>query len=192
MNLKSTDSRISQAEKDLKAIEGIQSFQGRVIKSGLNISIPQSTEEVLEDISPVKIRIVSHGLQDDDLMLQIGDVKIFDTRLRATQYFGEETGPIGFNPNFRTEGFRIASVDRSTAIALGANWEYATKVEVFGANVRATGWQVSPWTAEITWPNGIVTRRGGGAYDSGSEGINSQQIFDPPIYHENGSFLLTN
>jgi hypothetical protein len=78
----SINRRIEDAEKRLQEFKRTESFEGHVVVSNKNVVLPNAVKKDLDTSSRVlSIRVVSLAPQDDDLMLSIGGVKVFDTRL---------------------------------------------------------------------------------------------------------------
>lgn len=180
----SINSRIEDAEKRLQDLKRTQSFEGHVVVSNKNVVLPDAVIKDLGKQSRVlKIRVVSLGYQDDDLMLSIGGVKIFNTLLPANKYYGEKE-LLGSNVNtqWRTEGFRIATVNRETAIEKGAKWLVDSIVSVNTANVITPGWATNPWLAYLYLDSGVTVAIRGGSYAEGTE--------ENATIHPNGSFKL--
>ena len=180
----SINKRIEDAEKRLQEFKRTESFKGYVAITKQNVVLPDAVKDDLGTPSRVlKIKIVSLGYQDDDLMLSIGGVKIFNTRLPANMYYGEkELFGSDRNTLWRTEGFRIATVTRAAAIEKGAEWLVDSIVSVNTANVVPTGWATHPWLAYLYLDSGVTVTIPGGSYAEGSE--------DNVTIHPNGSFKL--
>ena len=181
----SINKRIEDVEKRLQEFKRTESFKGYVAITKQNVVLPDAVKDDLGTPSRVlKIKIVSLGYQDDDLMLSIGGVKIFNTRLPANMYYGEQE-LFGFenrNKKWRTEGFRIATVTRASAIEKGAEWLVGSIVSVNTANVVPTGWATHPWLAYLYLDSGVTVTIRGGSYAEGEE--------DNATNHPNGSFKL--
>ena len=181
----SINRRIEDAEKRLQELKRTQSFEGYVAITGQNVVLPDAAKEDLGTQSRVlKIKIVSLNYQDDDLMISINGVKIFNTRLPANMYYGEQElfGYENRNKKWRTEGFRIATVTRETAIEKGADWLVGSTVSINTANVVPTGWATAPWLAHLYLDSGVIKTIRGGSRAEGSE--------TTATIHPNGSFKL--
>ena len=185
----SINRRIEDAEKRLQEFKRTQSFEGYVAITDKNVVLPDAVKEDLDTGSRVlKIKVVSLATQDDDLMLSIGGVKVFDTRLLANAYYGEK---VQYNPLWETEGFRIATVTRDEAIERGATWNVGDTVSVNTANTFGNKWQTARWIAYLSLDNGVTVNRSGGQTRSG-EGAGTPGVANsPPSYYPNGSFKLT-
>jgi hypothetical protein len=106
----SINSRIEGVEKRLQDLKRTESFEGYVVVSNKNVVLPDAIKKDVRTQSRVlKIRVVSLAPQDDDLMLSIGGVKVFDTRLLANAYYGEKEQN---NPLWQTEGFRDSNCNQ--------------------------------------------------------------------------------
>jgi hypothetical protein len=181
----SINKRIEDAEKRLQELKRTQSFEGYVAITKQNVVLPDAVrEDVGKQSRVLKIKIVSLGYQDDDLMLSIGGVKIFNTRLSANMYYGEQElfGYVNRNKKWRTEGFRIATVTRASAIEKGAEWLVGSIVSVNTANVVPKGWATHPWLAYLYLDSGVTVTIQGGSYAEGEE--------ENATNHPNGNFKL--
>lgn len=184
----SINKRIEDAEKRIQEFKRIQSFEGYTVITKQNVVLPDAVKKDLGTQSRVlKVRIVSLSTQDDDLMVSIGGVKVFDTRLLANGYYGEK---IQYNPLWQTEGFRIATITRNEAIDKGATWEVGSNVLVNTANVYGTNWMTGKWIAYLFLDSGVTVSVSGGTTKSGSGAGNAGAINNPPIYYSNGNFKL--
>ena len=185
----SINRRIEDAEKRLQEFKRTQSFEGHVVVSNKNVVLPDAVIKDLGKQSRVlKIRVVSLAPQDDDLMLSIGGVKVFDTRLRANAYYEEKEQN---NPLWQTEGFRIATVTRSEALQKGATWLEGDTVSVNTANTFGNKWRTGKWIALLSLDSGVTVNVSGGKTVSG-EGAGTPGVANsPPFYYPNGSFKLT-
>ena len=85
----SIESRIKEAEKRINELKRTESSNGYVAITNKNVVLPDAVKETSPKSRVLKIRIVSLSAQDDDLMISINGVKIFDTQLAADQYYGE-------------------------------------------------------------------------------------------------------
>jgi len=184
----SINRRIEDAEKRLQEFKRTQSFEGYVAITGQNVVLPDAVKEDLDTSSRVlSIKVVSLATQDDDLMLSIGGVKVFDTRLRANDYYGEK---IQNNPLWQTEGFRIATVTRDEAIEKGATWNAGDTVSVNTANTFGNKWRTARWIAYLSLDSGVTVNKSGGQTKSG-EGAGTPGVANsPPFYYPNGIFKL--
>jgi hypothetical protein len=184
----SINSRIEGAEKRLQDLKRTESFENHVVISNKNVVLPDAIKKDVRTQSRVlKIRVVSLAPQDDDLMLSIGGVKVFDTRLRANAYYGEKEQN---NPLWQTEGFRIATVTRSEALQKGATWLEGDTVSVNTANTFGNIWRTGKWIASLSLDNGVTINVSGGKTESG-EGSGTPGVANlPPFYYPNGSFKL--
>ena len=83
----SIESRIKEAEKRINELKRTESSNGYVSITNKNVVLPDAVKETSSKSRVLKIRIVSLSAQDDDLMISINGVKIFDTQLAADQYY---------------------------------------------------------------------------------------------------------
>jgi hypothetical protein len=184
----SINKRIEDAEKRLQEFKRTESFKGYVAITKQNVVLPDAVNDDLGTPSRVlQIKIVSLSAQDDDLMISIGGVKIFDTRLRANAYYGEK---VQYNPLWQTEGFRIATVTRNEAINKGATWEVGSNVLINTANVNGPNWRTGRWIAYLSLDSGVTISISGGTTEIGSGAGTPGVINNPPIYYSNGNFKL--
>jgi hypothetical protein len=184
----SINRRIEDAEKRLQEFKRTQSFEGHVVVSNKNVVLPDAVKKDLDTSSRVlSIKVVSLAAQDDDLMLSIGGVKVFDTRLLANAYYGEK---IQANPLWRTEGFRIATVTRDEAIKKGATWNSGDTVSVNTANTFGSQWQTARWIAHLSLDSGVTVNKSGGQTKPGEGPGTTGVANSPPFYFPNGSFKL--
>jgi hypothetical protein len=183
----SINKRIEDAEKRLQEFKRTESFDGYVAITKQNVVLPDAVEEQLKESRVLKVRIVSLSAQDDDLMISIGGVKIFDTQLPANQYYGEKEQ---FNPLWQTEGFRIATITRDEAIEKGAEWKLGSEVKVNTANIIGPNYRTGKWIASLSLDSGVTVRESGGTTKIASGKGTPGQRNSPPIYYSNGSFNL--
>lgn len=180
--------RIEDAEKRLQEFKRTESFKGYVGITKQNVVLPDAVKEDIKTQSRVfEIKIVSLSAQDDDLMISIGGVKIFDTRLLANAYYGEK---VQANPLWQTEGFRIATITRGEAINKGAVWEVGSNVLINTANVNGPNWRTGRWIAYLSLDSGVTISTSGGTTGTGSGAGTPGVINNPPIYYSNGNFKL--
>jgi len=185
----SINRRIEDAENRLQEFKRTESFKGYVAITKQNVVLPDAVKEDIGTQSRVlQIKIVSLSAQDDDLMLSIGGVKIFDTRLLANKYYGEK---LQNNPLWQTEGFRIATVTRDEAIKKGATWLKGDTVSVNTANVNGPNWRTGRWVAYLSLDSGVTISIIGGTTEIGRGPGTPGVINNPPIYYSNGNFKLT-
>jgi len=184
----SINRRIEDAEKRLQEFRRTQSFEGHVVVSNKNVVLPDAVIKDLGKKSRVlKIRVVSLAPVDDDLMLSIGGVKIFDTQLRVNEYYGDREQ---YNPLWQTKGFRIATVTRDEALKKGATWLEGDTVSVNTANTVGPQGRTAEWIAYLSLDNGITIKESGGKTET-INGEGTQNVRNSPmIYFPNGSFKL--
>tara|TARA_R110000772_G_scaffold26396_2_gene68102 strand:+ start:902 stop:1465 length:564 start_codon:yes stop_codon:yes gene_type:complete len=183
----SIQSRIRDAQNRIDELKRTESSDGYVAITEQNVVLPDAVEEQLKESRVLKIRIVSLSAQDDDLMISIGGVKIFDTQLAANRYYGEKEQ---FNPLWQTEGFRIATITKDEAIAKGAEWLIDSEVKVNTANVVGPNYRTGKWIASLSLDSGVTVRESGGTTKIASGKGTPGQRNSPPIYYSNGSFNL--
>ena len=185
----SINKRIEDAEKRLQEFKRTESFKGYVAITKQNVVLPDAVKEDIGTQSRVlQIKIVSLSAQDDDLMISIGGVKIFDTQLAANKYYGEK---LQDNPLWQTEGFRIATVTRDEAIEKGSTWLEEDTVSVNTANVNGPNYRTGRWIAYLSLDSGVTISISGGTTEIGSGAGTPGVINNPPIYYSNGNFKLT-
>ena len=183
----SIESRIKEAEKRINELKRTESSNGYVAITNKNVVLPDAVKEPSPKTRVLKIRIVSFAAQDDDLMISIGGEKIFDTQLAANRYYGEIEQ---FNPLWRTEGFRIATITKDEAIAKGAEWLLGSEVKVNTANVIGPNYRTGKWIASLYLDSGVIVKKSGGTTKIASGKGTPGQRNSPPIYYSNGSFKL--
>jgi len=184
----SINRRIEDAENRLQEFKRTESFKGYVAITKQNVVLPDAVKEDIGTQSRVlQIKIVSLSAQDDDLMVSIGGVKIFDTRLPADKYYGEK---LQNNPLWQTEGFRIATVTRDEAIKKGATWLKGDTVSVNTANVKGPNWRTGKWIAQLSLDSGVIDHIPGGKKEKDKGPGTPGEINSPPFYYPNGNFKL--
>ncbi len=183
----SIESRIKEAEKRINELKRTESSNGYVAITNMNVVLPDAVKETSPKTRVLKIRIVSLSAQDDDLMISIDGVKIFDTQLGANRYYGEIEK---FNPLWKTEGFRIATITKDEAIAKGAKWLIGSEVKVNTANVIGPNWMTGRWIASLYLDSGVIVKKSGGKKQESKGPGTPGKINSPPFYYPNGSFKL--
>jgi len=183
----SIESRIKEAEKRINELKRTESSNGYVAITNKNVVLPDAVKETSSKSRVLKIRIVSLSAQDDDLMISINGVKIFDTQLAADQYYGEIQKR---NPLWKTEGFRIATITKDEAIAKGAKWLLGSEIKVNTANIIGNNYRTGKWIAYLYLDSRVIVKRFGGTTKIAKGAGTPAERNSPPIYYSNGSFKL--
>ena len=203
----SDEDRLRQAQKDMDAINRMQSPNASVLKSRGNVVLPNKSErtesipEKIVELTPERIIVFAMGPFDDDMRLSIGGVDIFNPQRNVSWYNGSEDLPPQGNRDWRTTGFRIGVVTRSEAIAAGADWTVGATVNVDTFDGWGNGYQLSPWTATVVINGKRDSTHAGGVSFSGQSSTANQYTPPPPAgyfqtgphfadYYPNGSFTL--
>ena len=197
----SNEDRLRQAQKNMDALNRIQSPNASVLSSRGNVVIPNKAERTDVQLTAEKIIVSALGPFDDDMRLSIGGVDIFNPQRNVSWYRGSVDLPPQGNRDWQTTGFRVGIVTRSQAIDAGADWALGATVNVDTFDGWGNGYMTSPWIATVVLNGGETSRHFGGVSFSGESSIFNQYTPPPPKgyfqtgphfenYYPNGSFTL--
>jgi len=142
------------------------------------------------------IRIECTESCDDDIRVRINGQTVSDTRWNVGWYHGTEYLGPGGNPNWSTEGFRVVELEPTPETEHLFVSGALVQIDTFNGWFSMNG---SPWTAVVTWSDGITREFTGGSTIAQPAPVSEPNPLPPDYfstgphfdhYAENGSFII--